>query len=323
MPAGSRRPGPDVRLLVLSRLRFLHSTRRLRAAAGRRGHVAVIADPLDLGLVLDVTGPAIVRGGRALGPVDVLVPRVGRAGTAHTLAAARQLETMGVPTVNPAAAIAAARDKVGSLQRLARAGLDVPRTALVRTPAALAAALDILGGPPVVLKLQHGTQGVGVILVETRAAIESTLDTLWGLGQDVLIQELVAESLGRDVRALVVDGRVVAAMRRHAREGEWRSNVHRGARVEPVQLDPAFEAAALAATAALDLGVAGVDLLEGRDGPRVLEVNPSPGFEGLERATGVDAAERIVEYAERLAGAGQGRAGGEDQPSADRPRLVR
>ena len=166
-----------MRLLVLSRLRFLHSTRRLRAAAGRRGHTTTIADPLDLGLLVAAGEPRLFHGARPLGPVDVLVPRVGRQGTAHAVAAIRHLETMGVPTVNRAAAIERARDKLGSLQRLAREGVDVPRTALVRTPAALEAALERLGGPPVVLKLQQGSQGVGVILAESVKVAEAIPET--------------------------------------------------------------------------------------------------------------------------------------------------
>jgi ribosomal protein S6--L-glutamate ligase len=211
------------------------------------------------------------------------------------------LESMGVPSLNRAQAIARARDKLLALQILVRHEIDVPRTVLARPPEPLGRALELVGGPPVVLKLLHGTQGVGVILAETRAAAEATLDTLWGLGHDVMIQEFVSESRGRDVRALVIGGRVIAAMRRQARRGEWRSNLHRGGTGASLSLEPAFERAALESTRALGLDVAGVDLLEGRDGPRVIEVNASPGFEGLERVTGIDIAGAIVRQAEQIA----------------------
>jgi ribosomal protein S6--L-glutamate ligase len=311
-----------MRLLVLSRRRFLHSTRRLKEAGASRGHTVAVIDPVACVPVVSGRAPRVLHRGRPLGRVDGLVPRVGRVGTAHTLAVAGHLEAMGVPTVNPVAAVRDARDKLRALQLLARGGAVVPRTVLASPTGGLDAALERVGGLPVVLKLLHGTQGVGVILGESRSAVEATLDTLWALDRDVLLQQFVAESRGRDVRVLVVDGAPVAAMRRWAREGEWRSNVHRGARVEPVELEPAYERAALDAVRTLGLGVAGVDLLEGRDGPIVLEVNPSPGFEGLERATGADVAGRIVEYAERLAGL-RPEGGREDQTPPLRPRLVR
>ncbi|HUP19164.1 MAG TPA: RimK family alpha-L-glutamate ligase [Gemmatimonadota bacterium] len=311
-----------MRLLVLSRRRFLHSTRRLREAAASRGHAAAVVDPVACVPTVSGRGLELFHRGERLGEVDGLVPRVGRVGTAHTLAVAGHLEAMGVPTVNPVRAVADARDKLRALQLLAGGGTVVPRTALASPAGGLDAALERVGGVPVVLKLLHGTQGVGVILAESRPAVEATLDTLWALDRDVLLQEFVSESRGRDVRVFIVDGAVVAAMRRWAREGEWRSNVHRGARVEPVDLEPAYERVALDAVRILGLGVAGVDLLEGRDVPIVLEVNPSPGFEGLERATGADVAGRIVEYAERLADL-RPEGGRHDQPRPLRPRLMR
>lgn len=292
-----------MRLLVLSRLRVLYSTRRFREAATGRGHEVRIHDPLECTLLLDRERPRLLHRSREIPVPDCAIPRVGSFQTAYSAAVVRHLEVMGVPVLNRADAVLRARDKLRSLQTLAERGIPVPRTAMARSPEAVERVLDRVGGPPVVLKLLHGTQGVGVILAETRAAVDATLDTLWGLGQDILIQEFVAESRGRDVRALVVDGEVVAAMRRQARPGEWRSNIHRGGVGEPVRLEPEYADAAVGAARAIGLDVAGVDLLEGAEGPRVMEINASPGFEGLERATGVDVAGRIVRLAEERAAA--------------------
>jgi ribosomal protein S6--L-glutamate ligase len=291
-----------MRVLLLSRQRWLHSTRRFRESARLRAHDLSIADPLECALAIAADGPRFLVKGRPLDGIDVGLPRIGASLPGQGIAAVSHLEAMGVPVVNGSAAIRRARDKLLALQTLAAKGIEVPRTVLARGPAQVDQALEIVGGPPVVLKLLRGTQGVGVILAETRAAASSTLDALWGLGQDVLIQEYVAESAGRDVRALVVGGEIVAAMRRQAQSGEWRSNIHRGGAGTRVDLDPAYASAAASAALAIGLDVAGVDLLEGRDGPRVTEVNASPGFEGLERVCGVDAAGAILDQAEKLAG---------------------
>lgn len=291
-----------MRFLVLSRQRRLYAMRRFRETALGRGHALRVVDPLSCTLALDQRGPRLYAGSREVGDVDCAIPRVGTLLASYALSVVSHLESMGVPTVNRSEAIARARDKLLALQLLAKSGLAVPRTALVRDPARLDRALAIVGGPPAVLKLIQGAQGVGVMLAETRDAVESTLETLWGLGQTVVLQEFVSESRGRDVRALVVGGRVVTAMRRLAREGEWRSNIHCGGSGEVVELVPAFQRAAIEAVRVLGLEVAGVDLLEGRDGPRIMEVNASPGFEELERVTGVDIAEAILRHAERIAG---------------------
>jgi len=291
-----------MRILLLSRRRWLYSTRRLRETARLRSHEITIADPLECALALDPGGPQLIVDGRPAGRVDVGLPRIGAALPGQGVAVVSHLEAMGVPVVNRAAAIRQARDKLQTLQILAARGIRFPRTVLARRPGQFEEALERVGGPPVVLKLLQGTQGVGVILAETRAAAASILDSLWGLRQDVLVQEYVAESAGRDVRALVVGGKLVAAMRRQARTGEWRSNIHRGGAGTRVELDPAYTHAALVAAEAVGLDVAGVDLLEGRDGPLVIEVNASPGFEGLEQVCGIDAAGSILDHAERLAG---------------------
>ncbi len=288
-------------LLLLSRQQWLYSTRRFRESAGARGHELSIVDPLECGLAIGPAGMRIFFRDRDVPSIDVAVPRIGASLPGQGVAVVSHLEAMGIPLVNGAAAIRRARDKLVALQTLAARGIAVPRTVLARGPDQVEQALEVVGGPPVVLKLLQGTQGVGVILAETRAAAASTLDTLWGLRQDVIVQEYVEDSAGRDVRALVVGGRIVAAMRRQAPAGEWRSNIHRGGSGTRVELDPHYAEVAVAAASAIGLDVAGVDLLEARDGPRVTEVNASPGFEGLERVCGVDAAGAILDLAEAIA----------------------
>jgi ribosomal protein S6--L-glutamate ligase len=290
-----------MRVIVLSRQRLLYATRRFHEAARRMGHRLRVLDPLACTLVLDPGGTRLVHRGREIRSADCAIPRIGAALPGEAVAVVTHLEAMGVPTLNRSEAIRRARDKLLTLQILASRGISVPRTVLARSPESLDYALELVGGPPVVLKLLHGAQGVGVILVESRSMIGGTLDTLWALGHDVLIQEFVAESRGRDVRALVIGGRVIAAMRRQARGDEWRSNLHRGGVGESLSLEAAFERAAIESTRALGLDVAGVDLLEGRNGPQVIEVNASPGFEGLERVTGMDIAGAILRHAERIA----------------------
>jgi len=288
-----------MRLAILSRKRTLYATRRLVEAAERRGHEAVVLDPTACWIVCDGESPAIHHkaGRKALGEIDVVLPRIGGAVGDYSLAVVRQFEMTGVPVVNGSAAIGCSRDKLRSLQFLSQHGIDIPKTVMARGPAHLDGALRIVGGPPVVLKLIHGTQGIGVMLAETGEALESILHTLWSLGQNILIQEFVAESRGRDVRALVVGDRVVAAMKRTARIGDFRSNIHRGGSGRIVGLSSAHERLALHAARILGLEVAGVDMLESCTGPKVIEINSSPGFEGLEKATGLDIAGAIVQHA--------------------------
>ena len=288
-------------LLLLSRQHWLYSTRRFRDTARARGHRLSTVDPLECGLSIGPEGLRLFFRDRDVPPIDVAIPRIGASLPGQGVAVVDHLESMGILLINGAAAIRRARDKLVALQALAARGIGVPRTVLARGPDQIESALALVGGPPVVLKLLHGTQGVGVILAETRAAVASILDTLWGLRQDVIVQEFVADSAGRDIRALVVGGKIVAAMRRQAPAGEWRSNIHRGGSGTRVDLDARYAEAAVAAAAAVGLNVAGVDLLEARDGPLVTEVNASPGFEGLEQVCGVDAAGAIMDLAEAMA----------------------
>ena len=260
-----------------------------------------MVDALKCNLVLESGRPRLFFEGKELADLSVVIPRIGARITSHGLAVVRQLEAQGVPLVNGASAIAKSRDKLRSLQLLAAEGVPIPRTVLARGSVDVELLLEQVGGLPAILKLIQGTQGVGVMIAHSRAEVASFLSTLWDLGQEILLQEFIAESKGRDVRALVVGDRVVAAMRREARAGEFRSNIHRGGAGVPIQLEPGFAEAAVRAAQVLGLDVAGVDLLESASGPKVMEVNSSPGFEGLEKATGLDIASAIVAHAAKKA----------------------
>jgi ribosomal protein S6--L-glutamate ligase len=290
-----------VRIAVLSRKPGLYSTARLVEAGRARGHEVRVLDPIRCVLQIARGSHRMLCAGEEVGGVDVVIPRIGASITDYGLAVLGFFERHGIPSVNPGAAIARARDKLRALQTLSAHDVGIPRTVMMREPKAVRAAVDAVGGTPVIIKLLQGTQGVGVMIAESPESVESTLDTLWGLGQNIILQEFIAESRGRDLRALVVGGKLVAAMRRTARAGEFRSNLHRGGAGKRVELDQAATQAAVDASRIIGLDVAGVDMLESKDGPRVIEVNSSPGLRGIERATGVDVAARIIEHAERLA----------------------
>jgi ribosomal protein S6--L-glutamate ligase len=284
---------------ILSRRRSLYTTRRLVESALKLGHEARVLNPLHCFLVLSRRAPEIYyRGLEArVQDLDVVLPRIGASITEHGLAVVNQFDMMGVPLVNSSQPIARSRDKLRSLQVLSRAGIDIPKTVMVSDPTQVHRALAIVGGPPAVLKVVKGTQGIGVILAETEQAALTVLETFWNLGMNILVQEFIEESEGRDIRALVVGDRVITAMRRQAGIGEFRSNVHRGGTGTVVDLPESYRTAALEATRVMKLQVAGVDMLESRSGPKVVEINSSPGFEGMERWTGVDIASAIVDYA--------------------------
>ena len=267
------------------------------------GYDAAVLDPMACWLVCGRGDPAVYHGAgeHRLADIDVVIPRIGPGATSHGLSVVNQFDMMGVPVVNMAYAIARSRDKLRSLQFLSRHDVDIPKTVMVRHPDQMAAAQRVVGGPPVVLKLLQGTQGVGVMLAETEQAVDAIVHTLWSLGHDILVQEFVAESRGRDIRALVVGDRVVASMRRVAPVGEFRSNIHRGGVGTRVELPPDYERVAIESARIMGLHVAGVDMLESSSGPKVVEINSSPGFEGLERATGIDVAASIVRYAAAFA----------------------
>lgn len=290
-----------MRIIVLSRKRSLFSTRRLKVEGEKRRHKMEIVDPLRCVLLLKGERPAMLVGGRPLAPPGVVLPRVGSAATSYAVAVVRHFDLMGVPVVNNHGPIARAKDKLGCLQHLFRAGIRVPETLISRHPRDLDKLMRLVDGPPLVMKLLKGTQGTGVIFAESRASIESMLETAWSLGEDIMLQRFIHEARGRDVRALVIDGEVRTAMRRVGPEGEFRSNIHRGGVGEPIRLPKEYERIAVASAKALKLQIAGVDILESREGPMVIEVNASPGFEGLEAATGKNVARMFIESCERAA----------------------
>lgn len=265
------------------------------------GHRIDVVDPLQCVLLIRGGEPSILRGRRALPRPDAVLPRIGTAGTAYSIAVVRHFDLMKVPLVNHHGPIARAKNKLGCLQLLASKGIRVPDTLVSRYPRDMDRLIRLVGGAPLVLKLLRGSQGTGVVLAESRESVGSMLETLWSLGEDILIQRFISESKGRDVRALVIHGRVRAAMRRVGPEGEFRSNIHRGGVGEPIDLPPDYERMAVRAARAVGLDLAGVDMLESAAGPMVIEVNASPGFEGLEEATGRNVARMFIEAAVRAA----------------------
>ena len=290
-----------MKILILSRKRSLYSTKRLREEGGKLGHQVDVVDPLKIVLRLSEGNPSMLVGGRALQPPRAVLPRIGTAGTIYSIAVVRHFELMGVPVVNRASAIEQAKNKLACLQILAQKGVPVPDTLMSRYPRDLDKLMKLVSGPPLILKLLRGTQGTGVIFAESKASVESMLETIWSLGEDIMIQRFIAESKGKDIRVLVIDGEVRAAMRRIGPEGEFRSNIHRGGVGEPVKLSKAYERVAVKAASAAGLQLAGVDILESAAGPMVIEVNASPGFEGLEEATKRNIAKMFIEAAARTA----------------------
>jgi ribosomal protein S6--L-glutamate ligase len=283
-----------MRIAILSRAPRCYSTRRLIEAARRRGHTVKVLDTLQFSIFLEASEPDLSYKGRAAPPIDAVIPRIGASITFYGTAVVRQFEQMGVFSLNASQAISVSRDKLRSLQILSRHDVGMPASAFVRSKSDVLPAIERIGGAPVIVKLLEGTQGVGVILASTIKMAEAVIETLQSAKQNVLIQKFVSESRGRDIRAFVVGGRVVAAMRRTAQEHEFRSNVHRGGKAEPIALDPAYERAAVKAAQILGLRVAGVDMLETAGGPQVLEINSSPGLQGIEKATGVDIGGEII-----------------------------
>lgn len=285
-----------MKLAILSRAPQSYSTTRLRAAAEHRGHTARVLNTLRFAIDLAGEEPDLHYRGKPLSDYDAALPRIGNSITYFGTAVVRQFEQMDVYTPNTSNGISNSRDKLRASQILSRHGVGMPETAFVRNRADVRPAIASVGGAPVVIKLLEGTQGVGVILAPQAKVAEAIIETLHSTKQNVLIQRFVAESAGRDIRALVVGDRVVAAMRRIAHGDEFRSNVHRGGSVEAVQLDAEYEQAAVRSAQIMGLRVAGVDMLESDEGPLVMEVNSSPGLEGIERATGLDVAGAIVDY---------------------------
>ncbi len=289
----------NMKIVILSRGPRLYSTRRLREACKARGHDVRVFNPLDFSINVEKGNPELFYKNKLFPHYDAVIPRVGASITFFGTAVLRQFQEMGLYCLNSSLGIATARDKLRSTQLLARHNIGFPQTIFVKRKESILGAIEELGGAPVVIKLLEGTQGIGVILADTNKVAEAIIETLHSTKQNVLIQKFVKESKGRDIRAIVVGGHVIAAMRRVAQGDEFRSNVHRGGRVEKVDLDESYKRTAVRAAQIMGLNIAGVDMLEGDDGPQVMEVNSSPGLEGIERATGVDVAGAMVEFLEK------------------------
>ena len=288
-----------MKIAILSRNSKLYSTHRLIEAARARGHTVRVLDPLRCYMRIVPSRLAIHYKGKVLGGFDAVIPRIGASVTFYGTAVLRQFEMMGVFVLNKSDSILRARDKLHCMQLLAEQGIGLPATVFGDNPDDTVDLMNLLGKPPHVIKLVEGTQGTGVVLAEKLSSSRSVIEAFRGLYANFLVQEFVQEAKGADVRCFVVGGKVIAAMKRQARAGEFRSNLHRGGSAEAVTLTKVEPEAAVRAAAVMGLGVAGVDLLRSRRGPLVLEVNSSPGLEGIEGATEVDVAGAVIEYAEQ------------------------
>ncbi len=288
-----------MKIVVLSRNPELYSTKRLVESGKKRKHEMLVLDHTKCDLVIEKKNPQIYYKGERLDGVDAIIPRIGASVTFYGTAVVRQFEMMKVFTSVESQALVRSRDKLRSLQILARAGLGLPKTAFTNYSKDVNQVIKDVGGAPLVIKVLEGTQGVGVVLAETKKAAESVLEAFNGLKARVIVQEFIKEAGGADIRAFVVDGVVVGAMKRQAKEGEFRSNLHRGGSAELYELTEEEENAALKAARVLGLGVAGVDMLQSEKGPLIMEVNSSPGLEGIEKATEIDIAKKIIRYVER------------------------
>jgi len=285
-----------VNLVILSRNEKLYSTRRLVEAARVRGHEVNVVDYLKSYVLIETDNPTLHFNKQQLSGIDAVIPRIGSSQTFYGTAIVRPFEMMGVFPANESQAIARSRDKLRSLQLLSRAGVGMPLTAFASNPENIDALIQAVGGAPVVMKLLQGTQGIGVVLAETKKAAKSVMEAFYGLNANVLIQEFIEESKGEDIRALVVGGEVVAAMKRKGADGDFRSNLHRGGTAELIELTEEESRTAVDAVDALGLNVAGVDMLQSNRGPLIMEVNSSPGLEGIEKATKQDIAGKIIEF---------------------------
>lgn len=287
-----------MKIAILSRNARLYSTRRLVEAAQKRGHTAVVVDTLRCYMNMAMARPSIHYKGEELRDVDAIIPRIGASISFYGSAVVRQFEMMGVYSVNESVAISRSRDKLRSMQLLARRDIGMPVTGFAHSPDDIPDLIDMVGGAPLVVKLLEGTQGVGVVLAETRKAAESVIEAFLGINVDIMVQEFIAESKGTDVRCFIVGDKVVAAMQRTGKPGEFRSNLHRGGSAELTRITPTERRTAVRAAQAMGLNIAGVDLIRSNHGPLVLEVNSSPGLEGIEDASGKDVAGAIIEFIE-------------------------
>lgn len=288
-----------MKIAILSRNQHLFSTKRLIEAIRAAGHEALVVDHSLCDLIIEQEGPYIIYRGEKLEGVDAIIPRIGASVTFYGTAVVRQFELMGVFSAVDSQAIVRSRDKLRSLQILSKAGLGMPKTAFTNfSKGGEKALIERVGGAPLIIKLLEGTQGLGVVLAETKKAGQSVIEAFHGLKARIIVQEFIKEAKGADIRAFVVNGKVVGAMKRQGAEGEFRSNLHRGGIATVIKLSKEEKAAALSAAKALGLDIAGVDMLQSDRGPLILEVNSSPGLEGIEEATGVNIAGEIVKFIE-------------------------
>ncbi len=288
-----------MKIAVLSRDASLYSTRRLLEAGNKRGHIMKIIDHMRCYIDITADCPRLIYQGVPVTDIDAVIPRIGASYTFYGTAVVRQFEMMGVLSANGSDAISRSRDKLRCLQLLSKEGVGLPVTGFAHSTKDTEGVIELVGGAPLVIKLLEGTQGIGVVLAETYQAAKSVIEAFRGLDANILVQEYIKEAKGQDLRCFVVDDRVVAAMKRRGAPGEFRSNIHRGGTVRWVKLSPQERDTAVRAAKAMGLKVAGVDLLRADQGPVVIEVNSSPGLEGIERATDIDVASKIIQYLEQ------------------------
>ena len=289
-----------MKIALLSRNRKLYSSRRIIEAAESHGHEVIVLDVLRAYMNVASHKPSIHYRGQPIEGVDAVIPRIGASVTNYGAAVLRQFEMMGVVSLNESVAITRSRDKLRSLQLLSRKGIGMPLTGYASKPDDIKDVIKMVGGAPCVIKLLQGTQGIGVVLAETQKAAESVIEGFMGVKADILVQELIKEAGGSDIRCFVVGDKVVAAMKRQGAEGEFRSNLHRGGSSSLIKITPEERSTAVRAASIMGLNVAGVDLLRSNHGPVVMEVNSSPGLEGIEGATGKDIAGMIISNLEKL-----------------------
>ena len=289
-----------MKIALLSRNRKLYSTRRIIEAAEQKGHQIQVIDVLRAYMNIASHKPTIHYRGEELVGFDAVIPRIGASVTAYGTAVLRQFEMMNVVPLNESVAISRSRDKLRSLQLLSRRGIGMPLTGYASKPDDIKDVIKMVGGPPLVVKLLQGTQGIGVVLAETQKAAESVIEGFMGVKADILVQEFIKEAGGSDIRCFVIDGKVVAAMKRQAPKGEFRSNLHRGGSFSLIRITPEERSTAVRAARIMGLNVAGVDLLRSNHGPVVMEVNSSPGLEGIEGATGKDVAGMMIANLEKI-----------------------
>jgi ribosomal protein S6--L-glutamate ligase len=285
-----------MKIAILSQDASLYSTKRLKEAGEFQGHEVRVINYLRCYMNITSHKPTVVYNGKPLESFDAIIPRIAASKTFYGTAVVRQFEVMNVFTTNDSQAISRSRDKLRCLQILAREGIGLPVTGIAHATQDIDGLIETVGGTPLVIKLLEGTQGIGVVLAETDQAAKSVIEAFRQLEANILVQEYIKEASGADLRCFVIDGKVVASMKRQGAEGDFRSNLHRGGKAEKIKLTPEERSTAIRATKAMGLRVAGVDLLRSNHGPVVIEVNSSPGLEGIEAATGVDVAKKIIDF---------------------------